>query len=117
MSQSAHLVTVRSFTINLKLVFIATVTVLTDSLVQHCGNNVQVRFSAYNGTSQEASCCMENPSQCRWVGAGGVNANYRVVETGSILNWIPSNDTFRRYSCLNQMNVTEEEVNFLPIEG
>ena len=114
---SAHLATAQSFTIILKFVIIASVTEMTDSLVQHCGNNVQVRFSAYNGTRQEISCCMEDPSQCRWIGTGGVNTNYRVEETGLILNWIPSNDTFTRYSCLNQMNVIEKEVNFLPIEG
>ena len=105
---SAHLATAQSFTIILKFVIIASVTEMTDSLVQHCGNNVQVRFSAYNGTSQEISCCMEKPSQCRWVGMGGVNANYHVEETRSILNWIPSSNTFRKYSCLNQMNVTEK---------
>ena len=112
---SAYFATVQSFTIILKFVIIAPV--MTNSLIQHCGNNVQVQFSAYNGTSQEISCCMEDPSQCRWVGAGGVNTNYRVEETGLILNWIPNNDTFRRYSCLNQINGTEEEVNFLPMEG
>jgi len=86
---------------------------------RQCGD-VRVYFSADNGARlQEIACCMQSPAHCRWVFAGDpqVNVSYREQQTGLVLRWQPGIDLFGRYSCFNQMNGTEEEINFLPAEG
>jgi len=100
------------------LVFTFFVPVLSDSLVRQCGN-IQVYFSADNGSTQEIACCMQNPAHCRWSFAGDpqVNISYREQQTGLVLSWQPGIDFYGCYKCVNQMNGTEEEINFLPVEG
>ncbi|XP_065913657.1 uncharacterized protein [Dysidea avara] len=100
------------------LVTLFIVPALTENFVRHC-SDIQVRFSADNGSTQEVSCCMQNPSQCRWTSVHHpqVNASYREEQTGLILSWQPGIDLFGLYTCFNQMNGTEEQINFLPMEG
>jgi len=91
---------------------------LSESLVRKCGD-VQVYFSADNGSTQHIACCMQNPTDCKWIFAGDPQANvtFQEQQTGLVLTLKPGIDLFGRYKCFNQMNGTEEEINFLPVEG
>ena len=111
-------ITIQSLTAVL-LVALLIAPALTESLVRHCGADIQVRFSADSGSTQEISCCMQNPSQCRWASQRHpqVNASYREEQTGLILSLQPGIDLFGLYNCFNQTNGTEKQINFLPMEG
>ena len=87
---------------------------LTNS-IRDC-SGIQVFSSPENGTDQVISCCMDNPSRCRWESVGSPQASVtsRQAVNGLLISWTPGRDLFGQYNCINQLNVTEKEVTFLP---
>jgi len=105
----------RVYKVSSVIIFWGLLLSLADSRTRIC-SDVQVCFSAEDEiTPQEISCCMQNPSQCRWQSASSpqVNVTYRVLQSGVVLTWQLARDPFGPYECVNQTNGTEKAVIFL----
>ena len=87
---------------------------LTNS-TRNCGG-IQICSSPKNGNEQVISCCMDQPSQCRWesVGSPQTSVTSSQAVNGLLISWRPDRDPFGQYNCINRLNVTEKEVIFLP---